>query len=125
MIIREKHCVCRCPLKSFNKSLKPLNPSKPWSPNEFFGASGYYVHNTQGYLAKPESLDFPSRAPPAERTAEDQPFFMYLGTLKSLAHEWILLQGQRHSRSLNYKIKRPCHAKVQLQPAQHCLLQNT
>ena len=58
-----------------NKSLKSLNPSKPWSPKEFFGASGYYVHNTHGYLAKPESLDFPSRAPPAERTAEDQPFF--------------------------------------------------
>ena len=58
-----------------NKSLKPLNPSKPWSPKDFFGASGYYVHNTQGYLAKPESLEFPSRAPPAERTAEDQPFF--------------------------------------------------
>ena len=59
----------------FNKSLKPLNPSKPWSPKEFFGASGYYVHNTQGYLAKPDSLVVPSRAPPAERTAEDQPFF--------------------------------------------------
>ena len=58
-----------------NKSLKSLNPSKPWSPKEFFGASGYYVHNTHGYLAKPESLDFPSRGPPAERTAEDQPFF--------------------------------------------------
>ena len=58
-----------------NKSLKSLNPSKPWSPKEFFGASGYYVHNTHVYLAKPESLDFPSRAPPAERTAEDQPFF--------------------------------------------------
>ena len=58
----------------FNKSLKPLK-SKPWSPKEFFGASGYYVHNTQGYLAKPESLVVPSRAPPAERTAEDQPFF--------------------------------------------------
>ena len=51
----------------FNKSLKPLNPSKPWSPKEFFGASGYYVHNTQGYLA--------IWGPPAERTAEDQPFF--------------------------------------------------
>ena len=108
-----------------NKSLKPLNPSKPWSPKEFFGASGYYVHNTQGYLAKPESLDFPSRAPPAERTTEDQPFFHVPSTLKSLAHEWILLQGQRHSRPLNYKIKRPCHAKVQLQPVQLCLLQNT
>ena len=59
----------------FNKSLKPLNPSKPWSPKEFFGASGYYVHNTQGYLAKPDSLVIPSRAPPAEHTAEDQPFF--------------------------------------------------
>ena len=47
-----------------NKSLKSLNPSKPWSLKEFFGASGYYVHNTHGYLAKPESLDFPSRAPP-------------------------------------------------------------
>ena len=54
-----------------NKSLKPLNPSKPWGPKEFFGASGYYVHNTQGNLAKPESVVFPSRAPPAERTAED------------------------------------------------------
>ena len=58
-----------------NKSLKPQNPSKPWSPKDFFGGSGYYVHNTQGYLAKPDSLVVPSRAPPAERTAEDQPFF--------------------------------------------------
>ena len=109
-----------------NKSLKPLNPSKPWSPKEFFGASGYYVHNTQGYLAKPESLDFPSRAPPLlSARRRTNPFFMCLGTLKSLAHEWILLQGQRHSRPLNYKTKRPCHAKVQLQPAQLCLSQNT
>ena len=59
-----------------NKSLKPQNPSKPLSPKDFFGGSGYYVHNTQGYLAKPDSLVVPSRAPPpAERTAEDQPFF--------------------------------------------------
>ena len=58
-----------------NKSLKPQNPSKPWSPKDFFGGSGYYVHNTQGYLAKPDSLVVPFRAPPAERTAEDQPFF--------------------------------------------------
>ena len=54
-----------------NKSLKPQNPSKPWSPKDFFGGSGYYDHNTQGYLAKPDSLEVPSRAPPAERTAED------------------------------------------------------
>ena len=59
----------------FNKSLKPQDPSKPWSPKDFFGGSGYYVHNTQGYLAKPDSLVLPSRPPPAERTAEDQPFF--------------------------------------------------
>ena len=59
----------------FNKSLKPQNPSKPWSPKDFFGGSGYYVHNTEGYLSKPDSLVVPSRPPPAERTAEDQPFF--------------------------------------------------
>ena len=54
----------------FNKSLSPQNPAKPWSPKDFFGGSGYYTHNTQGYLAKPESLEVPSRPPPAERTAE-------------------------------------------------------
>ena len=59
----------------FNKSLKPQNTSKPWSPKDFFRGSGYYVYNTQGYLAKPDSLVVPSRPPPAERTAEDQPFF--------------------------------------------------
>ena len=58
-----------------NKSLKPQNPAKLWSPKDFFRGSGYYTHNNQGYLAKPESLVVPSRPPPAERTAEDQPFF--------------------------------------------------
>ena len=48
---------------------------KPWSQKDFFGGSGYYTHNTQGYLAKPESLEVPSRPPPAERTADDQHFF--------------------------------------------------
>ena len=57
------------------KSLKPQNPAKPWSPKDFFGGSGYYTHNTQGYLAKPESLVVSSRPPPAERTVEGQPFF--------------------------------------------------
>ena len=75
-----------------NKSLKPQNPAKPWSPKDFFGGSGYYTHNTQGYLAKRESLVVPSR-PPAERTAEDQPF-MYPGTLKILVLESIFHQGQ-------------------------------
>ena len=58
-----------------NKSLKPQNTAKPWSPKDFFGGSGYYTHNTRGYLAKPECLEVPSRPPPAECTAEDQPFF--------------------------------------------------
>ena len=58
-----------------NKSLKPQNPAKPWSPKDCFGGYGFYTHNTQGYLAKPESLEVPSRPLPAERTAEDQPFF--------------------------------------------------
>ena len=58
-----------------NKSLKPQNPAKPLSPKDFFGGSGYYTHYTQGYLAKPECLEVPSRPPPAERTAKDQPFF--------------------------------------------------
>ena len=57
------------------KSLKPQNPAKPWSSKDFFGGSGYYTHNTQGYLAKSDSLEVPSRPPPAERMAEDQPFF--------------------------------------------------
>ena len=63
-----------------NKALKPQNPAKPWSPKDFFGGSGYYTHNTPGYLAKPESLVVPSRPPPAERTAEDQPFFHVPGS---------------------------------------------
>ena len=39
--------------------LKPRHPAKPWSPKDFFGGSGYYTHNTQGYLARPESLVIP------------------------------------------------------------------
>ena len=58
-----------------NKSLKPQKPAKPWSPKDFFRGSGCYTHNTPGYLAKPDSLEVPSRPLPAERTAEDQPFF--------------------------------------------------
>ena len=44
-------------------------------PERLFRGSGHYTHNTQGYLAKPESFVIPSRPPPAERTVEDQPFF--------------------------------------------------
>ena len=42
-----------------NKSLKPQHPPKPWSPKDFFGGSGYSTHNTQGHLARPESLVVP------------------------------------------------------------------
>ena len=31
-----------------NKSLKPQNPAKPWSPKDFFGGSGYYTHLHSG-----------------------------------------------------------------------------
>ena len=55
-----------------NKSLKPQNQAKPWSPKDFFWGSGYC---TQGYLAKPESLVVPSRPPAAEHTVDNQPFF--------------------------------------------------
>ena len=55
--------------------MKAQHPAMPWGPKEFFTGSGYYIHNTKGYVPKPESLIIPSRPPPAERTAEDQPFF--------------------------------------------------
>ena len=54
--------------------MKPLNPAKPWGPRAHFTGLGYYTHNTEGYIPKPESLIVPNRPPPAERTAEDQPF---------------------------------------------------
>ena len=41
------------------------------SEGEIIGSEG----DPAVYLAKPESLEVPSRPPPAERTAEDQPFF--------------------------------------------------
>ena len=55
--------------------MKAQHPAKPWGLKEFFTGSGYYAHNTKGYVPKPESLIIPPRAPPAERTVEDQPFF--------------------------------------------------
>ena len=55
--------------------MKNQHPAKPWGLKEFFSGSGYYTHNTEGYVPKPESLIIPSRPHPAERTAKDQPFF--------------------------------------------------
>ena len=75
-----------------NKSLKPQNPAKPWSLKDFFGGSGYYTHNTQGYLTKPESLVVPSRPPPPQSARRRiSHFFTYPGTLKI---ESIFHQGQ-------------------------------
>ena len=54
--------------------MKDQHPAKPWSLREFFTGFGYYTHNTEGYVPRLESLIIPSRPPPAERSAEDQPF---------------------------------------------------
>ena len=77
-----------------NKSLKPQNPAKPWSPKDFFGGSGYCTHNTQGYLAKPESLVVPSRPPLQSARRRISHSFTYPGTLKILVLELIFHQGQ-------------------------------
>ena len=61
-------------LGKINKLMKEQHLVKPWGPKEFFTGFGYYTHNTEGYVSKPESLIIPSR-PPAERSEEDQPFF--------------------------------------------------
>ena len=62
-------------LGKINKFMKDQHPAKPCGPKEFFTGSGYYTHNTELYVPKQESLIIQSRPPPAERTAEDQPFF--------------------------------------------------
>ena len=58
------------------KNMKSLNPAKPWGPKDFFSGVGYYTHNLEGYDPKPESLIIPLRPPPAEQTAEYQPFYL-------------------------------------------------
>ena len=49
---------------------------KPWGSKEFFTGSGYPTHNLEGLVPYPESLVLPSKPPPTERTAEDQPFYL-------------------------------------------------
>ena len=41
---------------------------------EFFMGIGYHTRNLEGYVQSPVSLVIPSKPPPTERTAEDQPF---------------------------------------------------
>ena len=59
-----------------NKCMKSCYPARPWDSKDFFLGVGCQIHNLEGYVPKPESLVIPSRPPPAERTAEDQPFFL-------------------------------------------------
>ena len=56
-----------------SKYMKSQNLAKP---KDFFMSSGYLNHNTEGYVPEPGSLVVQSRPPPAERTAEDGPFFL-------------------------------------------------
>ena len=56
------------------KRMKPCHPAKPWGSREFFTGVGYHTHNLEGYVLSPESLVIPSKPPPMEGTAEDQPF---------------------------------------------------
>ena len=59
-----------------SRSLKKLNPVKPWAPKDFFLGTDYYTHPIKSYLPKPESEIIPSRPPSAELSAEDQPFYV-------------------------------------------------
>ena len=54
--------------------MKSSHPAKPWGSKEFFTGAGYPTHNLEGLVPYPESLVLPSKPPPTERTAEDQPF---------------------------------------------------
>ena len=54
--------------------MKSCHPAKPWGAKDFFTGVGYPTHNLEGYVPYPESLVVPSKPPPTERTAEDQPF---------------------------------------------------
>ena len=56
-----------------NKCMKPSRPVKPWGYHDFFTGSGYLTHNLEGLVPYPESLALPTKPPPTERTAEDQP----------------------------------------------------
>ena len=48
-----------------SKYMKSLNLANPWVTKDFFTGVGYYTHNTEGYVPRPESLLVPSRPPPA------------------------------------------------------------
>ena len=56
--------------------MQSLNPAKPWGTKDLFLGIGYYTHNLESYILKPESLVLPSRPPPAEGSVEDQPFYL-------------------------------------------------
>ena len=55
-----------------SKRMKSLNPARPWGPT----VTIYHTCTLEAYVPKPQSLIVPSRPPPAERTAENQPFYL-------------------------------------------------
>ena len=57
-----------------NKRMKSCHPAYPWGSRDFSMGVGYHTHNLEGYARSPESLVIPSKPPPMEQTAEDQPF---------------------------------------------------
>ena len=63
-----------------NKRMKSCHPAKPWGPRDFCTGIGYHTHNLEGYVPSPESLVLPSKPPPTERTAEDQPFCLVISS---------------------------------------------
>ena len=54
--------------------MRPSRPVKPWGYHDFFMGSGYPTHNLEGLDPYPEFLALPSKPPPMEQIAEDQPF---------------------------------------------------
>ena len=71
--------------------MKPCHPAKPWGPKEFFMGVGYPTHNLEGYIPYPESLVIPSKPPPMERAAEDQPFCLVHDKHPYDPREWIYI----------------------------------
>ena len=86
-----------------SKTLKKQNPMKAWGPEDMFSETGCSTHRLEGYVPKSEII--PSRPPPAECSAEDQPFF-YLRTLMIHKLMSILLQVHFHTLPLKCLIMR-------------------
>ena len=73
--------------------MKTLNPAKPWASRDHFTGSGYYTHNAEGYVPKPESLVVPSLPAPVGEQRRTSRVYMFPGTLMILILELISRQG--------------------------------